>query len=213
MNPLTVYIAGPMRGIPLYNFPAFDAAEKRWRDEGHNPINPAALDRAAGVNEHTDPLPADFMRGAMKRDLEAICNCHAIALLPGWEKSSGVDVELRLACVLGLQVFDAVTLESIVLDRATMRPLDTKCILDEAKRLVLTDRNKDYGHPADDFARAGLIWQAILGIPITPEQVGLCMVGIKLSRECHTPKRDNLVDGAGYFQTVAMIHERKAGVA
>lgn len=82
-------------------------------------------------------------------------------------------------------------------------------ILAEADRLVSGDRGSDYGHPLDDFSKTALIWHAILGIPVTPEQVGLCMVGVKLSRECNRHKRDNLVDTAGYAKTVQMIHEER----
>jgi hypothetical protein len=110
---MRIYIAGPMRSIEFYNFPAFDAAAERLRAAGHDPVNPADLDRAVGVNEHTEPLPEGFLRGAMKRDLSAICDCDAIALLPGWERSAGVKVELTLARFLGLQVIDAMTLESM----------------------------------------------------------------------------------------------------
>lgn len=99
-----VYIAGPMRGIPLYNFPAFDAAAAILADQ-FDVVNPAQLDRDAGVNEHTDPLSEGFMRDAMRRDLSAICDCDAILLLEGWERSSGVAVELALARLLGLRVF------------------------------------------------------------------------------------------------------------
>jgi hypothetical protein len=33
------------------------------------------------------------------------------------------------------------------------------------------------------------------------------MVGVKISRECNKPKRDNRVDGAGYFETLQMIYD------
>lgn len=102
---MRVYIAGPMRGYPEYNFPAFDAAAKEWRRAGHDAVNPAELDRVDGVHEFTDPLPHDFLRDAMRRDLRAICECDAIVLLPGWEHSAGVKVELALAELLKLQIF------------------------------------------------------------------------------------------------------------
>lgn len=86
---------------------------------------------------------------------------------------------------------------------------DCETILEEADRLVSTDRQQDYGHPLDDFAKTAKIWSAILGVDVTPEQVGLCMVGVKISRECNRPKRDNRVDGAGYFKTVDMIHNER----
>lgn len=84
--------------------------------------------------------------------------------------------------------------------------------LAEADRLVSGARNDDYGHPIDDFTRIGRMWGAILGIDdVDPALVGLCMVAVKIGREVHRPKRDNSVDGAGYFKTVWMIRERQSG--
>ena len=82
-------------------------------------------------------------------------------------------------------------------------------VLLEAQKLVHGDRNADYGHPLDDFARTARMWSAILGVEVSPEQVGLCMVAVKISRQCNRPKRDNLVDGAGYFETVSMVLEER----
>jgi|TARA_R100001530_G_scaffold13555_2_gene12440 hypothetical protein len=80
-------------------------------------------------------------------------------------------------------------------------------ILEEAQRLVNGDRGKNYGHPIIDFTRSAKMWSAILGTNISPQQVGLCMIAIKLSRECNVHNRDNLVDCAGYALTVQMIEE------
>ncbi len=109
---MKIYIAGPMTGLPLYNFPAFDAAAEKLRQRGHRVINPADLDRAAGITANTAPLPPGFMREAMRRDLNAICDCDAIALLPGWQKSKGVAVEMALARFLGLEILDTETFQS-----------------------------------------------------------------------------------------------------
>lgn len=87
-------------------------------------------------------------------------------------------------------------------------------ILQEAQRLVHGDRGEAYGHPLDDFSKTAKIWSAILGIDVTPQQVALCMVGVKISREVNAPKRDNRVDGAGYFETLDMVEaelERRRG--
>lgn len=81
------------------------------------------------------------------------------------------------------------------------RVIEHKSILPEAESLVHGDRNKDYGPPIEDFTRTAKIWSAILGIEIRPEQVPLCMIAVKLSRECNRPKRDNMVDIAGYAET------------
>lgn len=83
-------------------------------------------------------------------------------------------------------------------------------ILDEAKRIVYGERGENYGHPFEDFSRTAKIWSAILDIQVTPEQVALCMVGLKISREVNRPKRDNVVDGAGYFENLDMVKKERS---
>lgn len=87
--------------------------------------------------------------------------------------------------------------------------LDYKSVLTEAEGLVHGDRNASYGHPLDDFRRTAKMWSAILGVEVQPEKVGLCMIAVKLSRECHRPKRDNLVDIAGYAETVEWAKDER----
>ena len=87
---------------------------------------------------------------------------------------------------------------------------DPRDIALHAAELVSGERQKAYGHPLDNFARAGLIWEAILGVPVSAEQVSLCMVGMKIAREAHLTKPDTVVDGVGYFLTLAMIREERA---
>jgi len=113
----TVYIAGPMRGIPLYNFPAFDAARDQWA-QCYNVISPADLDRANGFDplagDTADDFTADQMSEVIRRDLDAILTFNpadgdGIAVLPGWEASRGANVEVALARFLGLHIWDAIT--------------------------------------------------------------------------------------------------------
>ena len=88
-----------------------------------------------------------------------------------------------------------------------------KQIFVEAQSLVHGVRGEDYGHPRENFTQTGRIWGGILsnwhpGIPdIPPDLVALMMVGSKISRETNHHKRDNCVDGAGYFETCRMVHE------
>lgn len=78
-------------------------------------------------------------------------------------------------------------------------------VLEEAQRIVGGDRADSYGHPRRDFERTALIWESVLGIKITAMQVALCMIGVKISRQCNKNKRDNLVDIAGYARTAEMV--------
>jgi hypothetical protein len=84
-------------------------------------------------------------------------------------------------------------------------------ILEEAARLTSGDRQRDYGHPLDDFTSCGEMWTAMLRRAnptmktIGPEMVGLMMAASKLNRQCSQPKRDNIVDGCGYLRTVEMV--------
>lgn len=87
-------------------------------------------------------------------------------------------------------------------------------VLLEAQRLVHGDRQAAYGHPFDDYTRTGRIWGAMLGIPdIDPRLCCLMMAAVKISRECNAPKRDNRVDGAGYFECADMVARRQEELA
>jgi hypothetical protein len=77
-------------------------------------------------------------------------------------------------------------------------------ILTEAHGLVHGDRQASYGHPAVDFARTAALANVLLShrldTDLGPEDVAMFLVCVKLSRECHEHKRDNLVDAAGYLE-------------
>jgi hypothetical protein len=75
----------------------------------------------------------------------------------------------------------------------------------KAHNLVYGDRRKDYGHPIDDYRRVAKMWGAILDCEVTPMQAALCMIAIKISRQCNKHKNDNLVDIAGYAAVCELI--------
>lgn len=102
---MKIYLAGPMRGYDRLNFPAFDRARDYLGYLGHDPVSPADMDREIGVDEHTTELPTGFVHDALKRDFAAILTCDAIALLPGWEASSGARAERTVAVSIGLPCY------------------------------------------------------------------------------------------------------------
>lgn len=87
-------------------------------------------------------------------------------------------------------------------------------ILDEAKNLVHNDRRKDYDHPAIFFGKYASFLSALLAekltTPITSEEANLAMILFKIIREHGKHKSDNLIDIAGYAETLSMVHEAKA---
>ena len=75
-------------------------------------------------------------------------------------------------------------------------------VLNEAADLISHDRNQTYDEPEHNFRRIAAYWNLYLTDhllrPIQPHQVALILGLVKIAREQHAPKRDNLVDLAGY---------------
>ena len=64
---------------------------------------------------------------------------------------------------------------------------------------VLADRSKTYGEPGKAMAAIAARWSLTLGHPVTPAEVVLCMIDLKMVRLAHDPShRDSLVDVIGY---------------
>lgn len=111
---MKIYIAGPMRGIKDFNFPAFFAAADKLRKDGHVVFNPAEKDHAIHgkgfEKSKTGSLKTIEKRGfslrrALRDDTRWICtHADAVALLPGWSKSKGACAERALARALGLKL-------------------------------------------------------------------------------------------------------------
>ncbi len=114
-----VYILGPMRGKPYYNFNAFDNMAVNLEIEGHIPVNPAQLDRAAGFNPFDLPpdydwskIPASLdLQKVIDRDIDALRTCDAYVALEGWEHSTGARAEKPLLDWQGATRLDPATLK------------------------------------------------------------------------------------------------------
>ncbi len=106
---MKIYLAGPMRGYPLYNFGEFFRVAIALRKLGHTVENPAEYDMALGLNpaiELDDPDQIPFnMEAVLKQDFEKILASDAICFLPGWEKSTGALAERIVAHYSGRKIF------------------------------------------------------------------------------------------------------------
>ena len=128
-----------------------------------------------------------YIGKAMKQVLE---ECTAIYFMKGWEDSKGARIEYLIAKARGIPIYFEV-------DPDVQHLMELDGIVEEAYSLVHGDRNKSYGSPVHDFSRQHHIAYA-MGVEIMTLEVPKFMMAVKLSRQVNKPKRDNLVDLAGY---------------
>ncbi|MEQ1934730.1 MAG: DUF6378 domain-containing protein [Fimbriimonadaceae bacterium] len=93
-----------------------------------------------------------------------------------------------------------------------MTALNATSVTDEADLAIRGDRAKKYGDAFENWSRIAELWSAVLGFNVAPSQVGLCMILVKVSRECHVHSRDNLVDIAGYADLLDTVADQEARI-
>lgn len=99
-----IYIAGPMTGLPEYNYPEFNRVAAIFRERGYHVENPAENDKP------TDVTPwDDYLRDAITRML----TCEVVVVLPGSEKSRGAQLELYIAKRLGMRRYGLRSAETL----------------------------------------------------------------------------------------------------
>ncbi len=98
-----IYLAGPMSGLPQFNFPAFFAAAKELRARGFEVVSPAEIDneedQGAALNSPDGDMRTieskktwgDFLARDVK--LLADTGIEGIVFLPNWAASKGAKLE------------------------------------------------------------------------------------------------------------------------
>jgi len=219
------YISGPMRGrTDAENTEAFHAAERALLALGYEEediLNPWVESVKEGLGGPIEEY--------LRKDLQAITtNKYDVVVLPGWTQSRGSTLEVLVALQTGRSVFrlaadggllkQPLTIAEVAAAHAAAESAagNLETVLQEADRLVGGDRRATYGHPFDNFTHIGNLWSAYLSvrgvaIDIRPEDVALMMDLLKVAREANHGKRDNRVDGPGYWKCLDLIvAERKA---
>lgn len=88
---MTLYIAGPMTGLPGLNYPAFNRVAEQLRAAGYTVLNPA---------ENPDQ---DGWEAYMRLSIMQVAEADGLAVLDGWENSRGAKLEVHVAKTLGLE--------------------------------------------------------------------------------------------------------------
>ena len=71
---------------------------------------------------------------------------------------------------------------------------------------VIEHRERVYGPPSESFDAIAARWSLVLGVPVTPAQVALCLIDLKLARLSRDPSHlDSIVDVAGYAAILSEV--------
>jgi hypothetical protein len=103
---MKIYVAGPMTGIPQFNYPEFFRVSNALRELGHTVINPAETNgptiEEALRDVDANPRSWEYY---MRKDVRSVAKVDALCLLPGWQNSKGARLEVTVARALGMPIY------------------------------------------------------------------------------------------------------------
>ena len=97
MSARTLYVAGPMTGLPEFNYPAFEDARARLEAAGYEVLCPTD-------NEEGDTPGAHPWQWYMRRAIAQVIEADAIAVLPDAACAKGALLEIQIARALDMPV-------------------------------------------------------------------------------------------------------------
>lgn len=123
------YLAGPMSGIPKFNFPAFFEAAAALRRIGFDIVSPAELDckeDGDAAMQSKDGNPTDAKRSwgdFLARDVKLLADTgiKSIVFLPNWQTSKGAKLEAFVGLLLGFDFWEYVPGTDEYPDSSAMR--------------------------------------------------------------------------------------------
>lgn len=87
-------------------------------------------------------------------------------------------------------------------DKPEFKQTSRQEVIDEASKLIHSDRNASYGEPTQNFKDTAALWNIQFGHklkePLTSTDVAQAMILLKMARMKASPKKDNWADAIGY---------------
>lgn len=83
-------------------------------------------------------------------------------------------------------------------------------ILDKANKIInerSEEKERMYGPFNQGMERAAMIASGATGKTITPQDMYMCLVALKLSRQSYNHKEDNLLDAVAYLGSLNNYNE------
>lgn len=85
-------------------------------------------------------------------------------------------------------------------------------ILEEANKIInerSEEKERLYGPFSEGMERAAMIASGATGKQLTAEDMYMCLVALKLSRQSYNHKEDNLLDAVAYLGGLNNYHNEK----
>lgn len=114
-----VYLSGPITGMPNNNIQEFKKYEEKFKNLNFEVINPHNLFSSDEVEllekslEEKKITFEEYHSHFMRRDIAQMMDCDFIAVLDGWEKSKGANIEVYIARNINMPIVSAVTLNEL----------------------------------------------------------------------------------------------------
>ncbi len=97
MKQKTIYLSGPITGLPENNYKGFALAQERLESLGHKVLNPHEFFEGSNTRDWTHD---DFMRICIAEMMKA----DEVVTLPGWEHSKGAMIEVKIARLMFMDI-------------------------------------------------------------------------------------------------------------
>ena len=84
----------------------------------------------------------------------------------------------------------------------------SKTLLEEAKKLIGGDRQKEYGDKLKNHQNIADLWSVFLEKKFTDHDVAICMALVKVARLMNQHEKDSYIDMAAYAVIAGEIEAR-----